>query len=135
MSTGKDILLWHSYHKPDALKFWAHNWSLPPEIYPMLINAQITVRTIWIGKKVTTRNINTCLDCWYMAYNRAIMMTWMKYQSSEYHCDMSYYSSPPSMAPTMTSIQFTTKYRMVPVNAISGDFESMFEQTHNWYNH
>ena len=85
VSTGKDILLWHSYHKPDALKFWAHNWSLPPDAYPMLINAQITPRTAWIGKKVTTRNTNTCLDRWYMAYNRAIMMTWMKYQLSEYH--------------------------------------------------
>jgi len=48
--------------------------SLPPELRP-LIMATITMLAMVRARKIVIRKMSIFLDCRYMAYNRAIMMT------------------------------------------------------------
>jgi hypothetical protein len=45
----------------------------------------ITPQVAFTARKITTRKISMILDLWYMACNRAIMMTCIVFQSSQYH--------------------------------------------------
>lgn len=83
IGAGKDELLCIS-DEPDALKSFDHDLSLRPTVSLFPITA-ITPQVIVTASKIETRKASIFLDCWYIACNRAIMITSMVFQSTQYH--------------------------------------------------
>ena len=89
MGAREDELIWCSSHQSDTLKYLIRNWSLhPKKCPPVICITPSTTQAIWRARKNTTRKMSNFRDCWYMACNRTIVMTWMIFQSSQYYWDM-----------------------------------------------
>jgi hypothetical protein len=57
------------------------NWNIPQEKRRIANTASSTQANVRVGK-IALRRKRIFLDCWYMAYNRAIIMTCKKSQSN-----------------------------------------------------
>ena len=98
------------FHQPDVFKFLIYNRSLPDVVFPLVLCIAVNItEVIWIGRRITMRNINIFLDCWYMTCNRVTVMTCVISQSGWCHWDTQLSSSPASMRFTITPIQSPTK--------------------------
>jgi hypothetical protein len=101
----------------DTPKSLIHVQNLPSEIWAIDV-AVITKVTILTAMKTTTRNISIFLDPWYMAYNRAIMMTCTMIQWNHI-AEVSQQHSPPIIATTTTLIQCRVMVIILPNKSCS----------------